>query len=142
MEETDPFTETLVKPTDLPESYVTATRRRDIIGVDKFASYYLCHKCSKKLPESSTNGAPVKCTRYKLKQKTAGCSLLCYLQVLLEFGNEQVALTVFDDVIRPAVALVWRDPDRPVPKFTEDIVSDKFLALPTVKVTYNKKKVK
>ena len=48
IEETEAFGEPVIKPSELPEAFTNITHIGDVIGIEKFVTYYACCKCNKK----------------------------------------------------------------------------------------------
>lgn len=134
--ETEPFDQKLASPPELPDSLVTTTSVVDIVGINKFTTYYACTQCKKKLDAQDSH--VVKCANCGLKQKLSFCSSHCYLQAIaicVDAEETTLTLTIFDDVIKDVLAAAG-EPDTPL---TEDSISDFFLTLPNVEITYHNK---
>ena len=132
--ESEPFDGELPLPPELPQSLLTTTVNVEIIGVNKFTTYYACTQCHKKLGAQDSHLA--KCANCGLKQKLASCSSHCYLHALAKPENQNdttLNLTIFDDVVKDLLA-TQGTPDVPL---TEDAITEVLLALPIVEVTYN-----
>ena len=128
-----PFKEVLpvvVQSTSLP---VTG----EVLGVSKVTYYLGCIKCNKKVDE--TGDALTNCNNCNLKQKQKTCKKNWYCQVLFsESDSNDVQLTIFQDGIQVAYELSDKIFD--VSKITAADIETTMLNLPTVEITYDKKK--
>ena len=129
------FVEQLPLPPELPHTFLTTTTNVEITGVNKFASYYSCTQCHKKLSAQDSHVA--KCTNCGLIQKLSACTSHWYLLLIVKPTGEDTFLTVtlFDDVIKD-VLTVTDNEDTPI---TEDAITDVMLGLPEVQITLNNK---
>ena len=95
---------------------------------------FQCTAPQKKLHDEKTN--ILKCGNCGLKQKLAKCSKNIYLQVVVKIDdNTNLTLTIFDQTIKNLLIAIGK---KDMPQ-TEDNITEVFLDLPLVEITYNKK---
>lgn len=106
----------------------------EILAVEKLTCYYSCIKCFKKVvvtPDSNI----VECSNCSLHQKTKACKQKWVANVLFDIGHENILVTFFDNIFQALL----KDLKLP-PPLTESQMTEMLLTLPTVKITYDKKK--
>lgn len=78
----------------------------------------------------------VKCSNCSLNRKTKACKQKWVAQVLFDIGHENILVTIFDNIFQALL----KDLKLP-PPLTESQMTEMLLTLPTVKLTYDKKKI-
>ena len=106
-----------------------------ILAVEKLSCYYSCVKCFKKVIVTPDLNI-VKCSNCSLNRKTKACKQKWVAQVLFDIGHENILVTIFDNIFQALL----KDLKLP-PPLTESQMTEMLLTLPTVKLTYDKKKI-
>ena len=124
----DPFTEILPITAEKPNEQNTTTLTGEILGVNKVQYYLPCCKCSKKV--TFTESAFVKCQNCHLMQKQSSCAKQWYAQILFQYSDQIVYLTLFVDCIKQPIHQLLQAVD--IETMTETSPTEILLSLPPI----------
>ena len=130
---TELFQVALAIPVSMYDSN-TPTRQAEILAVEKLNSYFSCFKCQRKV-QTAPHSSIVKCNNCNIHQKTKACKQKWIAHVLFSIDDENVVLTLFDNIFQ----LLIKD-QKLSPQVTESEMTEILLTLPKVKVTYDARK--
>lgn len=130
--ECEAFETILDIPEDIPTELTTATIDGEIVGVTEVKLDHCCIKCNK--PLVAKKEAKCENPRCKLTEKLEKCKKQWYVKALIEIGD----ITVYLSFRHNCIIEIYNSIDD-IEKLSEESVTEAFLSLPKLSVTYNRK---
>ena len=130
-----PFKDKLAVPEHIPTEFITSNIEGQVMGIHETKIDHCCYKCNKWVkPQKIVQCDNPNCN---LKQKLETCKKQWFLKALISHKDTTVDVIFRHDSI--IQALLLSDAAVNTSTLSEEVITDIFLSLPTLSITYEKR---